>query len=143
MTKHTEHSNHQETEASMDHQHHSDREHHDDSTIQPEQQHPVHGDHSGPGHQGHSGHGDMVADFKKRFVVSLVLALPILALSPMIQHFMGVNWRFDNDLYILFVLSSIVFFLRRLAIFGRRHPGTQRQEPGHDDLNRLGDYDCL
>lgn len=52
----------------------------------------------------------MVADFKKRFVVSLVLTLPILALSPMIQHFMGVNWRFDNDLYILFVLSSIVFF---------------------------------
>ncbi|WP_411730375.1 copper-translocating P-type ATPase [Planococcus sp. 4-30] len=28
----------------------------------------------------------------------------------MIQHFMGVDWRFENDLYILFALSSIVFF---------------------------------
>ncbi|EMF47871.1 Lead, cadmium, zinc and mercury transporting ATPase [Planococcus halocryophilus Or1] len=28
----------------------------------------------------------------------------------MIQHFLGVDWRFDNDLYILFVLSTIVFF---------------------------------
>nr|WP_246316598.1 heavy metal translocating P-type ATPase [Planococcus glaciei] len=52
----------------------------------------------------------MVADFKKRFFISLILTIPILALSPMIQHFMGVNWRFNNDLYILFALSSIVFF---------------------------------
>nr|WP_223642334.1 copper-translocating P-type ATPase [Planococcus sp. 4-30] len=52
----------------------------------------------------------MVEDFKKRFFVSLVLTIPIVALSPMIQHFMGVDWRFENDLYILFALSSIVFF---------------------------------
>ncbi|WP_298833225.1 heavy metal translocating P-type ATPase [uncultured Planococcus sp.] len=52
----------------------------------------------------------MVEDFKKRFFVSLVLTIPILALSPMIQHFMGVDWRFENDLYILFALSTIVFF---------------------------------
>ncbi|WP_142829539.1 heavy metal translocating P-type ATPase [Planococcus soli] len=58
----------------------------------------------------HHGHGDMVEDFKKRFFVSLVLTIPILALSPMIQHFMGVDWRFENDLYILFALSSVVFF---------------------------------
>ncbi|ANU13073.1 heavy metal translocating P-type ATPase [Planococcus halocryophilus] len=67
-------------------------------------------DHSNHDHQGHGGHGDMVADFKKRFFISLILTLPILALSPMIQHFLGVDWRFDNDLYILFVLSTIVFF---------------------------------
>ena len=61
-------------------------------------------------HGAHPGHGDMVSDFKKRFFISLILTLPILALSPMIQHFMGVDWRFDNDLYILFALSSVVFF---------------------------------
>lgn len=66
--------------------------------------------HSNHNHQGHSGHGDMVADFKKRFYISLILTLPILALSPMIQHFLGVDWRFANDMYILFVLSTIVFF---------------------------------
>ncbi|MDE0583610.1 heavy metal translocating P-type ATPase [Planococcus sp. A6] len=52
----------------------------------------------------------MVEDFKKRFFISLILTLPILAISPMIQHFMGVDWRFDNDMYVLFALSTIVFF---------------------------------
>ncbi|TAA67482.1 heavy metal translocating P-type ATPase [Planococcus salinarum] len=68
-----------------------------------------HNKHDHDGHN-HSGHGDMVEDFKKRFFISLILTIPILALSPMIQHFMGVDWRFDNDMYILFVLSTVVFF---------------------------------
>lgn len=62
------------------------------------------------GHQGHQGHHDMVEDFKKRFFVSLILTIPILALSPMIQQFLGVDWRFDNDMYLLFALSTLVFF---------------------------------
>lgn len=66
--------------------------------------------HSNHNHDGHGGHGDIVADFKKRFYISMILTIPILALSPMIQNFLGVDWRFDNDLYILFVLSTIVFF---------------------------------
>jgi Cu2+-exporting ATPase len=52
----------------------------------------------------------MVADFKRRFFISLVLTLPILALSPMIQGFLGVDWRFSGDMYILFGLSTVVFF---------------------------------
>lgn len=68
---------------------------------------PEHGNNE---YHGHQGHGDMVEDFKKRFYISLVLTVPILALSPMIQHFMGVDWSFDNDLYILFALSTVVFF---------------------------------
>ncbi|CEG22784.1 Copper-exporting P-type ATPase B [Planococcus massiliensis] len=106
MAKQEEH-HHHEPAHSKDYPNPSDRKLQDESTIQPKQTHPKHGSH---GHQGHSGHGDMVADFKKRFFISLILTIPILALSPMIQHFMGVNWRFNNDLYILFALSSIVFF---------------------------------
>lgn len=60
--------------------------------------------------ENHHTHSDMIGDFKKRFYISLAITFPILALSPMIQHFMGVDWRFDNDLYILFALSSVVFF---------------------------------
>lgn len=105
MAKQGEHHHHLEHAHTEDHQKHS--EHHDESTIQSEQTHPKHGD---SGHHGHSGHGDMVEDFKKRFFVSLILTIPILVLSPMIQHFLGVDWRFENDMYILFALSSIVFF---------------------------------
>ncbi|WP_407951611.1 heavy metal translocating P-type ATPase [Planococcus sp. A6] len=94
--------------------------HEDNSTVQEEHAHTEHAhdghepeDHGhggGHGHHGHEGHEDMVEDFKKRFFISLILTLPILAISPMIQHFMGVDWRFDNDMYVLFALSTIVFF---------------------------------
>ncbi|WP_394121897.1 heavy metal translocating P-type ATPase [Planococcus donghaensis] len=83
---------------------------HNESTIQEEQGQSGPEKHADHGSHGHHGHEEMVEDFKKRFFVSLVLTIPILALSPMIQHFMGVDWRFENDLYILFALSTIVFF---------------------------------
>jgi len=54
----------------------------------------------------------MVADFRKRFWVSLIITVPILILSPMIQKLTGLGslMRFSGDLYVLFALSSCVFF---------------------------------
>jgi Cu2+-exporting ATPase len=70
-------------------------------------------DHSGHnpamGHAGHD-HMAMIADFKKRFYVILVLTIPVVLLSPMIQHFAGVNWQFTGSMYLLFALSTVVFF---------------------------------
>ncbi len=60
------------------------------------------------GHAGHD-HNAMINDFKKRFYVVLVLTVPIMLLSTMIQRFMGVNWQFAGSNYMLFVLSTIVF----------------------------------
>lgn len=64
------------------------------------------------GHNAHGGHDHMamIGDFKKRFLVVLVFTLPIILLSPMIQHWLGVQWQFPGSMYILFGLSSIVFF---------------------------------
>src|SRR5450631_2502929 len=62
------------------------------------------------GHAGHDHQAMMIADFKKKFYVVLVLTIPIMLLSTMIQHFMNVNWQFAGSQYILFVLSTIVFF---------------------------------
>ncbi len=75
-------------------------------------------DHSHMGHStqashgmaGHDHHKMMIADFKKRFYVVLVLTIPIMLLSVMIQRFIGVNWEFTGSQYILFALSSVVFF---------------------------------
>ncbi|MET3980998.1 Cu2+-exporting ATPase [Mucilaginibacter sp. UYP25] len=58
---------------------------------------------------GHDHHAMMIADFKKRFYAVLVLTMPIMLLSTMIQHFIGVNWSFNGSSYILFVLATIVF----------------------------------
>ena len=60
------------------------------------------------GHEGHD-HNAMVADFKKRFYVVLILTIPIMLLSAMIQHFLKVHWQFKGSQYILFALSTIVF----------------------------------
>lgn len=64
----------------------------------------------GQGHSGHNHHAMMIADFKKRFYVVLFLTIPIMLLSMMIQQFLGVDWHFNGSSYLLFALSSIVFF---------------------------------
>lgn len=69
--------------------------------------HKGHNPHMGMSEHDH--HTMMVADFKKRFYVVLVLTIPIMLLSTMIQHFMGVSWQFTGSSYILFALSSVVF----------------------------------
>lgn len=66
-------------------------------------------DHHERTHQEHDHHGMMVMDFKRRFFTSLILMIPIMILSPMIQMFMGVDWRFSGDSIILFALSSFLF----------------------------------
>jgi Cu2+-exporting ATPase len=65
-------------------------------------------------HVGHAGHDhrQMVAEYKRRFWTSLLLTLPVLLLSPMIQQALGLSqaWRFRGDTYVLAILSSAVYF---------------------------------
>lgn len=68
------------------------------------------GDHDRHGTGGHAHHAGMIEDFKKRFYIVLVLTVPIMALSPMIQHWLNVDWSFSGSDYFLLVLSSVVFF---------------------------------
>lgn len=57
-------------------------------------------------------HGHNIAGFKRRFWVSLAVTLPILILSPLIQNVLGVRdtFRFTGDLYVLWALSTFVYF---------------------------------
>jgi Cu2+-exporting ATPase len=64
----------------------------------------------GMGMEGHDHHAMMIADLRKRFYVVLVLTIPIMSLSTMIQQFFGIHWQFGGSLYVLFALSSIVYF---------------------------------
>jgi Cu2+-exporting ATPase len=67
------------------------------------------------GHQGEAGHHDhhahMVADFRRRFWVSLILTVPVLALAPMIQRLLGLEetLAFPGDSYLQFAFASVVF----------------------------------
>jgi Cu2+-exporting ATPase len=59
-------------------------------------------------HDHHEGHS--ISDFKKRFYVSLIASIPVLILSPLIQEFIGFTFEFRGDMFLLFLLSSFVFF---------------------------------
>lgn len=65
--------------------------------------------HGGEDHKGH--HVHMAEYFRRRFWISLVFTAPILLLSPMIEKFIGLRGlAFRGDAYVLFGLSSIIFF---------------------------------
>jgi Cu2+-exporting ATPase len=61
-------------------------------------------------HTGHDHHAMMIADFRKRFWVVLVLTAPVMALSPMVQRWLGMHWIFGGSGYVLAGLASLVFF---------------------------------
>ncbi|HEU4575958.1 MAG TPA: copper-translocating P-type ATPase [Chitinophagaceae bacterium] len=62
------------------------------------------------GMAGHDHHKMMIADFKKRFWVSLILTIPVLILSPMIQGFFGYSLSVPGNPYVLMALSSVIYF---------------------------------
>ena len=62
------------------------------------------------GREDHDHHAMMIDDFRKRFYTVLILTVPILLLSPMIQHWLNVHWEFTRSQYLLAALSSVVFF---------------------------------
>jgi Cu2+-exporting ATPase len=83
-------------------------------------------------HQHHDHHTRMVADFKRRFWIALVLTVPVLILSPLIQALLGIEdvVSFPGDLIVLWVLSSAIFFYGGLPI----------EKSGYDDAHRPGYY---
>lgn len=69
--------------------------------------------HGMPGHK-MAGHADhhmmMLEDFKKRLIVSVILTIPILVLSSVMQDILRYRLSFPGLLYVEFILSSIVYF---------------------------------
>ena len=55
-------------------------------------------------------HTHMLEDFRKRFIVSLVLTFPVLLLSPTIQDFFNFELHVSGADYLTFLLSSVVYF---------------------------------
>jgi P-type Cu2+ transporter len=83
--------------------HHSDHAHHAPRKTDAHEGHSAHGGHD---------HGAMIADYRQRFWVTLVATVPILALAPMIQGWLGIGEALDfpGDSYVLAGLSTLVYF---------------------------------
>jgi Cu2+-exporting ATPase len=54
-------------------------------------------------------HRMMIRDFRRRFYVSVVLSVPVLALSPLIQQFLGFSFSFSGDAFAVFGLATVIF----------------------------------
>ena len=89
----------------------------EEKTLHAHEKAMPHGAGTHPPHQehvGHGGHGDhhrmMIDDFKRRFWVSLILSIPVIVLSPMVQHILGFELDVPYASYIAFGLSTIIYF---------------------------------
>lgn len=51
----------------------------------------------------------MIQDFKRRFYITLVLSVPVLALAPLIQNALGYQLGFPGSQWLVFALSSIIY----------------------------------
>lgn len=100
--------------GSENHVHHHDSLKSHDST-QPEKHvnkavNNDHKKHKANGHGGHDKHaGHSVEGFLKKFVISTILTIPVLILSPMIQQWLGFEFSFTGDKYLLGALATGIF----------------------------------
>ncbi|MFO7727153.1 MAG: copper-translocating P-type ATPase [Desulfonatronovibrio sp.] len=82
--------------------------------MTPEEKHEnhEHGEHSDQDHGSHGSdhHQMMIKDFRRRFFFSLILTVPVLVLSPMIQNILGYSLEFTGSLWMVFIFSSAVYF---------------------------------
>ena len=95
-------------------------------------EHSRHSDSGGDqgNHQSH--HAHMVADFRRRFWVSLILSIPILVLAPLIQGILGLKdaLAFPGDSYIQFGLATVVFFYGGWPFLKGLLDELKKKEPG-------------
>ena len=69
-----------------------------------------HSGHSGhSGHAGHSGHGDHVGQFRRLFWINLVLAVPVVLLSPMFAMIIGYEIPDGPVRFVAPVIGSVMY----------------------------------
>ncbi|MDA3951509.1 MAG: copper-translocating P-type ATPase [Spirochaeta sp.] len=60
-------------------------------------------------HDHNDHHRMMIRDFRTRFYVTVVLSVPVLALSELIQSFFGFSFSIPGGDYVVFALATVIF----------------------------------
>ncbi|MCD8838638.1 heavy metal translocating P-type ATPase [Staphylococcus arlettae] len=123
MTNHEAHENHDHHDH---HNHHEAHKHHD------HQGHHEHHDH-GSGHAHHH-HGN----FKVKFFVSLIFAIPIIILSPMMGVQLPFQFTFAGSEWIVLILATILFFYGGKPFLAGGKDEIAAKQPGMMTLVALG-----
>jgi Cu2+-exporting ATPase len=119
-----------------------DIEHGAADTIGHGSEHSSHGSHAGhgghaeaaghkPGHGAHADHTGHEQMFRTRFWVSLVLSIPVLLYSPMIQKWFGFTMpQFPGSQWVTPLFATIVFAYGGLPFLRMAVPEIRNRRPG-------------
>ncbi len=113
--------NHQHSHLSPDHSGHTTHTMRDGATMPS----GMHGDHAG-----HGDHSGMIADFMRRFWISLLLTVPVVAISPMFQMAVGYHFDFPGSNWVSVILGAIIYFYGGRPFLKGLWDEVRRREPG-------------
>ena len=118
---HAEHGEHADHAAPAAHAEHTGHEGHAAPA-----EHAGHGDHGA--HVDHTGHEEM---FRKRFWVSLVLTIPVLLFSPLLQAWLGFSMpEFPGSRWIGPAFALVIFLYGGLPFIQMAVPEVRNRKPG-------------
>lgn len=125
MADRREHGHHNHSSHEHGHEEHKGHGHHHGHGE-------MHGRRDGHAHAAHEhhDHAAMVAEYKRRFIVSAVLTIPILLLSPEVKGLLGLAFELPFEKYILWGLSTVVYFYGGLPFLRGIVSEIRRRTPG-------------
>ncbi len=131
---HGEHKKHQE-HAGGGHEGHANMQH--AGHAMPPEEHAGHQGMQGGGHEGHEGHGAHTDHtgheqmFRTRFWGSLLLSIPVLVYTPLVQRFFGFTPpQFTGSEWIPFAVSLVIFGYGGLPFLQMAVPELRTRKPG-------------
>ena len=106
----------------QNHMNHSNQMHHDNHES----------------HNHHSGHAHHHGNFKAKFFVSLIFAIPIIFLSPMMGVNLPFQFTFPGSEWVVLILSTILFFYGGKPFLSGGKDEIATKKPGMMTLVALG-----
>lgn len=106
----------------QNHMNHSNHMHHDNHAS----------------HHHHSGHAHHHGNFKVKFFVSLIFAIPIILLSPMMGVNLPFQFTFPGSEWVVLILSTILFFYGGKPFLSGGKDEIAAKKPGMMTLVALG-----
>ena len=114
--------NNSEAHNHQNHMNHSNHMHHDNHES----------------HNHHSGHAHHHGNFKVKFFVSLIFAIPIILLSPMMGVNLPFQFTFPGSEWVVLILSTILFFYGGKPFLSGGKDEIAEKKPGMMTLVDLG-----
>lgn len=75
-------------------------------------------------------HSHMLQEFQRRFAVCIILTLPVVFLTPMIQQWLHIDWLLPKNNIVLWLLSSVIYFYGGWPFLSGMYAEIKQKRPG-------------